>query len=91
MGTAKRTSRDFALHSPLAAIHALHLCGFTTAQEQSRIRQQLDIFASHLNTEPLDIPAFQIRDLPIPFGTDISPIEVVCAAWLRQHFGRRNV
>jgi hypothetical protein len=30
----------------------------------------------------LDIPAFQMRDIPIPFGADRTPIEVICASEL---------
>ena len=85
MGTAKRSSRDVALHSPLSTIHALHLAEYTTPEERNRVHAQARVFAEHLTRDPLDIPAFQIRDLPIPFGTDISPIEIICAAWLRQH------
>lgn len=87
MGTAKRTSRDFALHSPLAALHAAYLKGYTNDTEQEYINQRLKAFANHLTNEPFDISAFRIRDLPFDFGTDISPIELVCAAWIRQYFG----
>jgi hypothetical protein len=30
----------------------------------------------------LDIPAFQMRDVPIPFGSDLTPIKAVCASHL---------
>jgi len=91
MGTAKRSSRDVALHSPLSTVHAVHMSDYISAEERQSVYIQAQIFAQHLTHDPLDIPAFQIRDLPIPFGTDISPVEVICAAWLRQHvLGKAN-
>lgn len=91
MGTAKRSSRDVALHSPLSTIHALHLSEYVSPDERQRVHTQAQVFAHHLTHDPLDIPAFQVRDLPTPFGTDISPIEITCAAWLRQHMlGQTN-
>lgn len=90
MGTAKRTSRDVALHSPLASVHALHLSSYTSSLEQAPVRNQVQQFAAHLEKDPLDIPAFHIRDFTFAFGTDISPIEIVCAAWIRQHFANRK-
>jgi hypothetical protein len=31
----------------------------------------------------MDIPAFQMRDIPINFGADKTPIEVICSSHLR--------
>jgi len=86
MGTTKRTNRDVALHSPISSVHAYHLSQYTTVEERNLIIEQLSLFAAHLKKEPFDIPAFKIRDLAIPFGTDISPLEIICAAWIRQTF-----
>ncbi len=30
----------------------------------------------------MDIAAFQMRDVPIAFGADKTPIEIICCAWL---------
>lgn len=84
MGTAKRTSRDFALHSPLSSTQVQSLSKYVSDTEQKDIHTVIQQFGQHLTKEPFDIPAFTIRDIPIPFGTDISPIEIVCAAWIRQ-------
>lgn len=86
MGTAKRTSRDIALHSPLSTVQAIYLSGHLSDEEKVAIETTARQLAKHLEKEPFDIPAFTIRDIPVPFGTDISPVELVCAAWLRQHY-----
>lgn len=85
MGTAKRTSRDVALHSPLATVQALHVSNYLLPVEKELIGIEVQKFARHLHKNPFDIPAFTIRDIQTPFGTDISPVELVCATWLRQN------
>jgi len=83
MGTAKRTQRDRPIHSPLIACHVRALLDkVQDAKKRSAIHQRLDNYSSHLKENPLDIPAFQMRDVPIRFGADITPIEVVCASHL---------
>lgn len=83
MGTAKRTQRDKPIHSPLIACYVSALMekvqNITKKDEFSR---RLAVYAHHLKNNPLDIPAFQMRDVPIPFGADITPIETVCASFL---------
>ncbi len=83
MGTAKRTLRDKPIHSPLIACHVSAL--FAKVQDEARKNlfvERLAAYASHLNDNPLDIPAFQMRDVPIPFGADKTPIELICASFL---------
>lgn len=83
MGTAKRTSRDKAIHSPLVACHVAVLMDQVDAPAKQRANSdRLAAYASSLAGNPLGIPAFQMRDVPIPFGTDITPIEAICASWL---------
>jgi hypothetical protein len=83
MGTAKRVARDKPIHSPLIACHVRALIeAVPTAAEKAPIEQRLGAYRAHLRANPMDIPAFQMRDVPIPFGTDKTPIEVICAAWL---------
>lgn len=83
MGTAKRTQRDKPIHSPLTAcqVHALLPKMHDKARRTSIIRRLAE-YAAHLKKYPLDIPAFQMRDVPIPFGDDITPIEIICASHL---------
>lgn len=81
MGTEKRSQRDVAVHSPLSAVHARYLARFCQESTQRVVKARLRKFARHLYKNPLDIPAFKIRDLvDIPFGTDVSPLEVIAAS-----------
>ena len=81
MGTAKRVERDQPVHSPLAALHARRLALLCGAATLSDVSTRLTQFAQHIQRQPLDIPAFRIRDLvDIPFGTGISPLEVIAAS-----------
>lgn len=83
MGTAKRTSRDKQVHSPLVACHVSVLSSIIgDSLHEAKIKKRLDNYRRALSKNPMDIPAFQMRDVPIPFGDDITPIEAVCASWL---------
>jgi hypothetical protein len=83
MGTAKRTGRDKQIHSPLVACHVTALAGkIEDAAKKASALERLSAYARHLASEPLDIPAFQMRDVPIPFGEDITPIEALSASHL---------
>ena len=83
MGTAKRVARDKPIHSPLIACHVKALAeAVPSAPEKARIETRLAAYQAHLRANPMDIPAFQMRDVPIPFGADKTPIEIICAAWL---------
>jgi hypothetical protein len=87
MGTAKRTSRDKQIHSPVVACHVKELSKKVTDLElNTAIKGRLESYATYLSEKPLDIPAFQMRDVPIPFGADMTPIEAVCASHLIAHF-----
>ncbi len=83
MGTAKRTARDKPIHSPLSACHVTALLPFVQDTDtKARIEARLAAYCEHLRAHPLDIPAFQMRDIHVPFGADKTPIEVLCAAHL---------
>jgi hypothetical protein len=83
MGTAKRSARDKQIHSPLVACHVASLATkVEDTVEKSAIIDRLTAYAHQLDKNPLDIPAFQMRDVPIPFGADLTPIEAVCTSWL---------
>jgi len=84
MGSAKRTGRDEAVHSPLAVLHAGYLARHCDTATQQAVRERIAHFRQHLVEEPLDIPAFRIRDITFPFGTDISPLEIIAAAAIIQ-------
>lgn len=83
MGTAKRTSRDKPIHSPLVACHVSALsCKVEDVAKRTALQERLSHYAQTLAQSPLEIPAFQMRDVPIPFGADITPIEAICASRL---------
>lgn len=83
MGTAKRTQRDKPIHSPLIACHISYLLGkVEDAAKKNPISQRLAAYSCYLGGSPLDIPAFQMRDVPIRFGADLTPIEVICSSFL---------
>ncbi|MBN1658176.1 MAG: hypothetical protein JXA93_07225, partial [Anaerolineae bacterium] len=84
MGSAKRTGRDEAIHSPLAALHAGYLARCCDVATQQAVRERIAHFRQRLAQAPLDIPAFRIRDITFPFGADISPLEVIAAAAITQ-------
>lgn len=81
MGTAKRTGRDKPIHSPLITLHARALIEKCASEDiRAAMRTRLQSYAKHLSETPTDIPAFQMRDVPIPFGADATPIEFICAS-----------
>jgi hypothetical protein len=83
MGTAKRVQRDKPIHSPLIAFYVLTLLNVLKEQENiDSVNQRLSEYAAHLRANPMSIPAFQMRDVPIAFGVDITPIEAICASYL---------
>lgn len=83
MGTAKRTQRDKPIHSPLIACHVFTLIDKVQNDVcRTALKQRFSAYLEHLKNNPLDIPAFQMRDLPIPFGADRTPIELICASFL---------
>lgn len=83
MGTAKRTQRDKPIHSPLITCYIAALVGIVPdADIQAKTYARLADYARHMSRHPLDIPAYQMRDVPIPFGADRTPIEAICASHL---------
>lgn len=84
MGTAKRTQRDKPIHSPLIAcfINSLANNQIKDINKTNPILARLNEYSCHLKKNPFDIPAFQMRDIPINFGIDKSPIELICSSFL---------
>src|SRR5690606_37344454 len=84
MGTKKRTARDVAIDSPIAALQAKYLSKFADEEMRERVDARVASYRDHLAKNPLDIPAFTIRDLEFNFGTGRSPLEVVAASAIIQ-------
>ena len=80
MGTAKRTSRDKPIHSAISTLHARQIAQYCDLETQQAVQSRLSNFARYLSEYPLDIPAFRMRDIDVPFGTDLSPFEIFAAS-----------
>jgi hypothetical protein len=82
MGTAKRTDRDKAIHSPLFTLYADYISNYLDGDSSKWVKRIAVSFGEHLRKNPFDIPSFTMRDIEVPFGTGITPIELLCAAQL---------
>jgi len=83
MGTAKRTQRDKPIHSPLIACYISSLAKLIKdVNRANSVLSRLTKYSIHLRANPFDIPAFQMRDIPLNFGIDKTPIEIICASHL---------
>ena len=86
MGSSKRTLRDNSVFSAISSLHALYLATHLGPQIKSKVTEKLTDLCKHLKENPYEIPSFQIRDIPTPFGTGISPFEVIAASYVTQNF-----
>lgn len=82
MGAPHRSWRDLPVHSPISAIHAEYIAYFCAQDVRSSVSERVQHFGAHIRENPLDIPAFHIRDFDISFGTGASPLEVITASWI---------
>lgn len=80
MGTAKRIQRDKVIHSPMVTLYANQLSNYCAAECRHNINTKVISFGGHLHKNPLDVPAFRMRDIDIPFGTDLSPFEIISSS-----------
>jgi len=82
MGTAKRVGRDQALHSAILSLYAGYLAMKSSGEVHKNVINRLREFANHLRSQPFDIQAFRMRDIEVPFGIDLSPLEIMAASYL---------
>lgn len=80
MGVVKRTGRDVPVHSALSALHAVALAASCDEDVQQRVVERVAHFGKHLRSRPLDLQPFRMREIAIPFGIGLSPLEVVAAS-----------
>lgn len=80
MGTAKRAGRDIAVHSALSSLHALSISHACSDKVQEHVSERISHFGEHLRNNPMDIQPFKMRELDIPFGPGLSPLEVLAAS-----------
>lgn len=87
MGTAKRIGRDVTVHSALSALHALAISSACDEESKNRVKERVRQFANHIRNNPLDIPPFKMREIDVPFGTGLSPLEVIAASGIVHYIG----
>lgn len=80
MGTAKRIGRDIPVHSALSTLHAAELAAFCEDEIKVSVARRVVTFGIHIKNKPLDIQAFRMREIDAPFGTGLSPLELVAAS-----------
>ncbi|WKG33408.1 hypothetical protein [Priestia aryabhattai] len=82
MGTAKRTQRDKPIDSPLISMYVYYLSQSLNESSRELVKDKLRSYGQYLSENPMNIPAFRMRDINIPFGTDITPLEVISSSYL---------
>lgn len=80
MGTKKRTQHDKPIASPLISTMAKYIS--TYSNNKSTCIEHIGDYANYLSNHPMDIQAFRMRDIEIPFGTSITPFEIIAACTL---------
>lgn len=80
MGTRKRTQHDRAIHTPLITTMAINLYHFFDKKSTEDVDKRIEMYADYLRKNPMDIPAFTMRDIEYPFGTGIAPLEIISAS-----------
>jgi len=80
MGTKKRVSRDKPVHSAISSLQVLYLSNLCDLKNKQTIGIRLQEFGRYLKSKPFDLPAFRMRDIEIPFGTDLTPLEIIAAS-----------
>lgn len=78
MGTKKRTQHDKPIASPLISTMAKYVSSYS--QDKTAVIKHVEDYASYLSNHPMDIQAFRMRDIEIPFGTSITPFEIIAAS-----------
>lgn len=85
MGTAKRVGRDIPVHSAISTLHARAIASVCDDESKTRVFDRVKDFGNHIKNNPLDIQSFRMREIEVPFGTGISPLEIVAAAGIIQN------
>lgn len=82
MGSRKRVGRDVALHSPVSSLHAYKISTYCGDAIKDHVGERIVSFGYYLKSNPFDIPHFRMRDIDIPFGTDLTPLEIIGASYI---------
>ncbi len=80
MGTRKKTQHDKPVHTPLITAMVINLCKLSNSETINYVNQRIRMYANYLRKNPMDIPAFKMRDIEYPFGSGITPLELASAS-----------
>jgi hypothetical protein len=86
MGTKKRTQHDTSIHTPLISSMAQQLSVIGGDMLVAEINNRMHIYAEHMKKNPMDIPAFKMRDIEYPFGTSLTPLEVISSVIITSRY-----
>lgn len=82
MGTKKRIQHDMAIHTPLISGMAQKLGQLCKEEEQQHVEARMRNYANYLKENPMKISAFTMRDIDVPFGSGLTPLEVIASAMI---------
>ena len=82
MGTKKRTWHDFVIPTPLISGMAQELGQICKEEERQYVEAKMKDYAEHLRANPMKIAAVTMRDIDVPFGPGITPLEVIASAMI---------
>lgn len=82
MGTKKRTQHDLAIHTPLISKMAQKLGQLCKEETKQYVEARMRNYAIYLKENPMKISAFTMRDIDIPFGPGLTPLEVIASTMI---------
>ncbi len=80
MGTAKRIGRDIPVHSGMSTLHAISIASVCNDEMKNLVSERVNNFGNHIKNNPFDIQSFRMREIDIPFGTGLSPFEIIAVS-----------
>lgn len=86
MGSRKRTQYDTSIHTPLITNMAQLLSTIGGDTLVTDVNDRMHIYAEKLRKNPMGIPAFRMRDIEYPFGTSLTPLEVISSVIITNKF-----
>lgn len=86
MGSRKRTQYDTSIHTPLITNMAQLLSTIGGDTLVTDVNDRMHIYAEKLRKNPMGIPAFTMRDIEYPFGTSLTPLEVISSVIITNKF-----
>lgn len=82
MGTKKRTQHDLAIHTPLISGMAQVLGQLCEEEAKQHVEARMRSYAAYLKENPMGISAFTMRDIDVPFGPGLTPLEAIVSTMI---------